>query len=386
MEKTIQEQLRKTLSRNSDDLLECDLATLVNQYGDVAYAEVLRQLTGKTMSASKSKRYWREALDLRDRIKTAASYRLSIRAALLDLLTNNPGEFKNPVFIESKNLDSIRHCSVTDGLTGLFNQTYFKSLLYQNITLHRRVDDCTCALIILDLDHFKQYNDSCGHLAGDEALRSVANIIRKQIREQDIAARYGGDEFAVYLPRVTKNIAFAVANRIRRAVETTIFPGQELLAGKRLTTSSGIAFFSEQIRDTRSLIELADKELYNAKRRRNSISPSDYERRRHQRHATQALLECYLTSVATTEMVMVSNFSNNGVGIWSNFSMLPEDRLELRFRKPFWSNELKINGLVRQIHPDQESDLHYLGIEFEHHLDDCTNYLSKPLVRRPMVH
>ncbi|MBC7963046.1 MAG: GGDEF domain-containing protein [Steroidobacteraceae bacterium] len=386
MEKPIQELLKKTISRNSDDLLECEIIKLCNLYGDIVYVEALRQLTGKTISACKSRRYWHEALALRDGIEKGTQYRLSIRAALLDFLLNRSSEFKNLVFIEAKHLDSIRHCSVTDGLTGLYNQTYFKTLLGQNIPLRRRIDDSASALILMDLDHFKLYNDCCGHVAGDEALRTVANIIRDQIREQDVAARYGGDEFAVYLPKVTKSVAFAVADRIRQAIETTAFRGQELLSGKRLTTSCGISFFSEQTNDVNLLIDLADKELYNAKRRRNSISPSNYERRRHQRHATQALLECYLTDLTITETAMVSNFSSTGIGIWGNLSVAPQERLKLRFRKPFWSDDLEIDGFVRQIYPDKDTNLHYLGIEFERSLDDCTNFICSPLVKSSMTH
>lgn len=386
MEKSIQELIKKYIARKNDELLECEVAKLDSLYGDIVYVEVLRQLTGKTISASRAGRYWREALSLRDGIEKGTQYRLSIRAALLDLFLNSSGDFKNLVFIETKNLDSIRHCSVTDGLTGLYNQTYFKTLLGQNMPMRRRIDDRASALILMDLDNFKLYNDCCGHVAGDEALRTVATVIREQIREQDVAARYGGDEFAVYLPKVTKNIAFVVSNRIRQAIERTDFHGQELLNGKRLTISSGISFFSEAINDVNCLIDLADKELYNAKRRRNTISPSNYERRRYPRYATQALLECCLADFAVNETAMVSNFSNAGVGIWGNISASPQERLRLRFKKPFWSDDLEIDGFVRQIYPDKDTNLNYLGIEFERGLDDCTSYICRPLVRSAMVH
>ncbi len=386
MENDIQELVRKTLSRNSDDVLERDLSNYFDLYGDAIYPEVLKLLTGKALSVSKSRRYWREALALRDGIREKTEYRLSIRAALLEQIQNNSNEFKNLVFIEAKNLDNIRHCSITDGLTGLYNQTYLKTLLSQNVPMRRRIDDAASALILLDLDHFKHYNDSCGHMAGDDALRTVAGIIRDQIREQDVAARYGGDEFAVYLPKVTKNAAFAVANRIRQAVESTEFPGQELLNGRRLTASSGISFFSEEINDVKSLIEVADRELYNAKRLRNAVSPSSYERRAHKRYATQALLECHHASLGISETAMASNFSNTGIGIWSNIPVAPEDSLKLRFSKPFWSEELEINGSVRQVVLKEDTSLCYLGIEFDRHLDDCTSFIPMSLAKSSMTH
>lgn len=385
MEQTVQKLIKKSILRNSDQLLEHDVVQLYKLHGEVVYVEALRQLTGKTVSPGKSKRFWQEALALRDGIEKSAQYRLSIRAALLELLSKS-SDFKNLVFIEAKQLDSIRHCSITDGLTGLYNQTYFKTLLGQNMPMRRRIDDSASALILMDLDYFKLYNDRCGHVAGDEALRMVANLIRDQIREQDVAARYGGDEFAVYLPKVTKSIAFSVANRIRMAIETAEFRDQERLDGKRLTISCGISFFSEQINDVNLLIDLADKELYNAKSRRNSISPSNYERRRYPRYETQTLLECCLNDFGTIETAMVSNFSNTGIGIWGKLYVAPKERLKLRFRKPFWSDDFEVDGVVRQVYPDNDTDLHYLGIEFEEGLDDCTDYICRPVVKSTMVH
>lgn len=386
MQRNIEELLRKTLLRNSDDALECDLANYSALFGDIVYAETMRLLTGKSLSISKSRRYWRDALALREGILQKTQYRLSIRASILELIQNRSSDFKNLVFIEAKDLDNIRQCSITDGLTGLFNQTYLKTLLGQNVPMRRRVDDSASALILLDLDHFKIYNDCCGHMAGDEALRTVAGIIRDQIREQDIAARYGGDEFAVYLPKVTQNVAYAVANRIRQAVEDTSFPGQELLNGRRLTTSCGISFYSEETNDVKSLIEVADRELYNAKRNRNTISPCSYERRKHRRHATQALLQCFPLKHGMSETAMACNFSNTGVGIWSNILASPEDPLTIRLSKPFWSEELEINGFVRQACPDKDTGLCYLGIEFESFLDDCTSYIPMSLARSMMTH
>ncbi|HCE67261.1 MAG: hypothetical protein A2X82_10955 [Geobacteraceae bacterium GWC2_55_20] len=386
MEKNIQELLRKTLLRRSDDALESDVANYSSLYGDIVYLEIMRLLTGKSPGLSESKRYWCDALALRDGILQKTHYRLSMRASILELIQKNSSDFKNLVFIEAKDLDSIRHCSVTDGLTGLYNQTYLKTLLGQNVPMRRRIDDSASALILLDLDYFKIYNDCCGHVAGDEALRTVAGIIKDQIREQDIAARYGGDEFAVYLPKVTKNVAFAVANRIRLAVENTVFPGQELLKGRKLTASCGISFYSEETSDVKSLIEVADRELYNAKRLRNSISPCSFERRKHQRHPTQALLQCFPANNGMSETAMACNFSNTGVGIWSNIPAEPEDSLTIRLSKPFWSDELEISGFVRQVSPDKDTGLRYLGIEFDRFLDDCTSYIPMSLAKSVMTH
>lgn len=298
MKKNIRELLRKTLSRNSDDVLEHDMLHYHGLFGDVVYTEIMWLLTGKVLSPGKSRRCWLDAVALRDEIREKTGYRIGMRATLLDVIQSSTGRFNNMVFIEARRLESIRHCSIRDGLTGLYNQTYFKTLLNRKAQIRRRVDDNSSALILLDLDHFKQYNDCCGHVAGDEALRIMAGIIRGQIRDQDIAARYGGDEFAVYLPKIVKDVAFAVAERIRRAVESTVFPGEELLKGVRLTTSTGISFISDETGNVKTLIETADRELYNAKRLRNSVSPCSQENGNQMCHATRLPPECFCVTGA----------------------------------------------------------------------------------------
>lgn len=379
----MEEAVRKLLGKYcsfDDHLLEKDLVTLATRFGESTYAELLKQLTGKDIG-SKARHYWQEAVALRNRLEQGAPHRLSIRASLFDLLASRHNELTNPVIIEADYLQNIRHSSVTDGLTGLYNQTYFKSLLDQNLPLHRRSADTVCALILLDLDHFKQYNDRCGHLAGDEALKIVAQIIRSQIRDQDVAARYGGEEFAVYLPNATKAVASMVAERIRRAVEKTIFADQQFLDSTNLTISGGIAVFPHEAGDVKSLIRLADRELYQAKCRRNAISPSNCERRKDLRHPTRSMLEISLSDYSNRETAIVYDFSNSGVGIWSNRFVVPDERLTLRLLKPFWADDLQLNGFVRQVFPATDTELNYVGIEFERYLDDCTRYLPKKLTR-----
>lgn len=320
MKKNIRELLSKTLSRNSDDALEHDLLRYHGLFGDVAYSEIMSLLTGKLLSVSKSRRYWLEAVALRNVIREKTGYRIGIRATLLEVIQNNSGRFNNMVFIEARRLESIRHCSIRDGLTGLYNQTYFKTLLSRKVQIRRREDDNSSALMLLDLDHFKHYNDSCGHVAGDEALRIMAGIIRGQIREQDIAARYGGDEFAVYLPKVMKNVAFAVAERIRRAVESTVFPGEELLRGVRLTTSTGISFISDETGNVQTLIETADRELYNAKSLRNSVSPCSQENGNQKCHATRLPPECFCV---TGELSAGTGMHAGGRSPLSSYTVTP---------------------------------------------------------------
>ncbi len=157
----------------------------------------------------------------------------------------------------------LEHLVIRDGLTGLYNYRYFQERLREELERARRyARDLT--LLLVDVDRFKCVNDTLGHPAGDRALVDVASRIRATIRDTDVPARYGGDEFAVILPEATRDGGQAVGERIRAAVE-----GFDVAAGERrhrLTLSIGIAAFPSDADDARPLIELSDQALYQAKR------------------------------------------------------------------------------------------------------------------------
>jgi diguanylate cyclase (GGDEF)-like protein len=123
------------------------------------------------------------------------------------------------------------------------------------------------AFFMIDVDHFKLYNDSNGHLAGDEVLRRLGQILTQRLRRSDLAARFGGEEFAVLLPETDSRHALEVAEELRRRVEATEFPLCDSQPGKRLTVSVGAAVFAPSMGDPDDLVRKADKALYEAKSR-----------------------------------------------------------------------------------------------------------------------
>lgn len=157
----------------------------------------------------------------------------------------------------------LEHLVVRDRLTGLFNFPYFQDRLREELErAHRYARDLT--LLLIDVDRFKRVNDTLGHPTGDRALASVANLIRSSIRDADVPARYGGDEFAVILPEATRDGGIVVGERIRAAVEGFDVAADE--RGYRVTLSIGVAAFPSDGNDARTLIERADEALYQAKR------------------------------------------------------------------------------------------------------------------------
>jgi diguanylate cyclase (GGDEF)-like protein len=144
-----------------------------------------------------------------------------------------------------------------DQLTGLLNRTALSQLLQDPAQLHR-LESANYCLVLLDIDHFKQVNDRHGHLLGDRALRTVAEVLNASVREGDIAIRFGGEEFLVALPATDLAHAAEVAHRIRERVESAVLPFP-------LTISAGVAAGDAALDRPEQVFDRADQALYRAK-------------------------------------------------------------------------------------------------------------------------
>jgi diguanylate cyclase (GGDEF)-like protein len=170
------------------------------------------------------------------------------------------------VSIENASLhETVERQAVTDELTGLANMRAFTSILDRELERSRRFDT-PLGLLMLDLDDFKQVNDTYGHQQGDEVLAQVAGVLRKISRELDTPARYGGEEMAVVLPQTDVEGAEFLAERIREAVEALHVPRLRGGGALRVTASIGVASVPYEAVDRDSLIAAADAALYRAKR------------------------------------------------------------------------------------------------------------------------
>jgi diguanylate cyclase (GGDEF)-like protein len=159
----------------------------------------------------------------------------------------------------------LERLSVTDRLTELYNHGYFQQRLEEEIGRATRFNH-TLSLIMLDIDNFKDFNDTYGHPRGDRVLQAVSGIIRSNLREMDVAARYGGEEFVIVLPETALEGAAAVAERIREGVEAYAFVGGDDIAPVHRSISVGVASFPAHADTPSGLIEAADNAMYVAKR------------------------------------------------------------------------------------------------------------------------
>lgn len=184
--------------------------------------------------------------------------------------------------------EAVTLMAATDGLTGLANHRAFYEALEKELGRSRRYGR-PLSLIMIDIDHFKQFNDTFGHPQGDKVLTEIAKIIRDSVRVVDTAARYGGEEFAVLLPETpyeasddVAGSALQVAERMRVAVEGHAFEGRPGLRDARITISLGVAEHPAHAEGLTDIVYAADAALYEAKRKgRNRVELASESSRRH---------------------------------------------------------------------------------------------------------
>ncbi len=152
--------------------------------------------------------------------------------------------------------------SVTDDLTRVYNYRYLRLALRREVGRARRLGH-PLGLLMLDVDHLKDYNERFGHLAGSQVLRGVAGVLRSSTRDIDLVTKYGGDEFLLILPHTGRAGAEVLAERLRRAIAAAAFPR---LAAGELTCSIGVAVFPEGGVSPEALLAAADAALFEAKR------------------------------------------------------------------------------------------------------------------------
>jgi diguanylate cyclase (GGDEF)-like protein len=182
-----------------------------------------------------------------------------------ELFWNSLGDQMATAIGNARLYQNAKYSSITDGLTGLYNRRYFQERLISEESRSKRHRH-PFSIIMLDIDHFKNYNDTCGHPTGDKALTIIAQLVKAEVRDIDIVARYGGEEFSVILTETDKAGAWKVAERIRKKVADHKFPHGQMQPQKRLTISLGVSCFPQDADNYKDAVERADEALYMAKK------------------------------------------------------------------------------------------------------------------------
>lgn len=180
---------------------------------------------------------------------------------LVEERTSELAETNNKLLAANKQLEALAQ---TDPLTGLYNRRYFMEQLEFEMRRGQRTSH-QCTVVMMDMDHFKHYNDTNGHTAGDELLQRLGALLESNTRGTDVVARYGGEEFIVLLLDTGPEEGFATAEKLRVVVEAEPMPHEEKQPLGKITVSVGVAFFPGDASDPRDLIERADQALYASK-------------------------------------------------------------------------------------------------------------------------
>jgi len=154
----------------------------------------------------------------------------------------------------------VKQLAYLDGLTGMFNRRFFELRIMEEIERAKRYGT-GMAIIMADIDQFKQLNDDFGHLVGDEVLRQVSSLFQQQLRKVDVVCRYGGEEFAILLSQANEQQATGVAEKLRRLIADWMFPG----VPRRVTISAGVSAFPIHGKTRNEMLQAADNGLYAAK-------------------------------------------------------------------------------------------------------------------------
>jgi len=264
-----------------DDRIIDELKRLVGKHGKQTFPTILHVLTQLEFPQQEAENCWWEIVAQREALSASLGRKVSLRTAVCDYFCSVHKSLKNPKVVEIHIFEAASHSSRYDGLTGLLNRRSFDEALIQEVTRSKRYET-GFSVLFFDLDNFKRLNDSMGHLAGDAALKAVAEIITEEKRTEDVAARYGGEEMILILPESGKVQALVLGERIRERVEAMRlnFEGKTV----RLTLSGGLVSFPIDAQEPEKLLECSDKAMYCAKGSgKNTIALYSQNKRRYLR-------------------------------------------------------------------------------------------------------
>jgi diguanylate cyclase (GGDEF)-like protein len=238
---------------------------LKKKRGKWFYVDLLFTLTNTFFPQETAELTWKAMVKHRKRLSKKLGRPVGIFVAALDYLVNVKMMIARPVLLTEDKMCNVAEFAIRDHLTGLFDRGTFNTKLDSELKRFKRYGD-GFAVAMVDVDKFKKINDTFGHQVGDEVLVELAKIIDNEIRDTDTAARFGGEEFLILLPRTNCTEATFLVDRLRRHVE------RRYNNDTRVTISAGIADCPSHGETQKKLIGAADKALYKAKKKgRNRV-------------------------------------------------------------------------------------------------------------------
>lgn len=225
----------------------------------ISFSALLENYVHFDFTEKEAIQHWKNILKRFEELKSKIADEANVHMAIVDYFTNAKHILDQPMLVEVHVFRQTEQAAMIDGLTNLFNRRYMDIILKKEFYRCKRYNK-KLTLCIMDIDNFKKVNDTYGHQFGDLVLKTLADCIKKCLREEDVACRYGGEEFLLILPETDAAGAYTLCERIRTVLKS-VSPFKE----KSITFSAGTASFPETSDDFQTLVRLADKALYEAK-------------------------------------------------------------------------------------------------------------------------
>jgi diguanylate cyclase (GGDEF)-like protein len=365
----IQEKILSILDTNlSVEQISFDaLDALVKQYGNRVYSNLIYLISHQEFEPTEAERHWSHIISHGLRMVEALKRPVDFRVALLDYFLNENGSLKNPMIIEFHLLRRAQESAIIDELTGLYNYRYFREQLELELKRAERYKT-VLSLIILDLDDFKRFNDSYGHLAGNQALRIVADVMKQVAREVDIVFRFGGEEFVALLPQTNKEGALIFGERLLLEVQKHPFKLDEHHLPYPITFSAGISSFPSDSTASEELIAYADQALYLAKANgKNQVQMYSSERRAFDRIESVCVGNFHILS---NELVPIKtkNISRNGILFVSQINVPLGSLIDLRLKLPRYHTTIGCKARVVRVEEIISGEQYEIGVQ----IAECT--------------
>lgn len=223
------------------------------------FSDLLYAITHQYFPPENAEKLWAAVLGHKQELSTLLGRNVRTVVATLDYLSNITSNMASTTLVGETVIEEILELSLRDGLTTLFNHTYFFEQIDLEVRRFLRYGLPVC-LVMIDIDDFKAVNDTCGHQEGDRILATMGATLLRVARDSDICCRYGGEEFAVILPLIDIDEAGLIAERMRAEMAVP------LADGRTVTVSIGVAACGEKTGNCQEFVEQADAALYQAKK------------------------------------------------------------------------------------------------------------------------
>ena len=245
-----------------DDTFIEELNKLAYKNGKNTYQSIIQILADIDLEPDEAKKCWFEIISHRDNISKALGKRTRLITAVSDYFHLYKKSLKQYKMIEINAYEKLIKESTHDNLTGLFNKAYFQNTLNKYLPLAKR-NNTDLSVLFLDIDNFKEINDTFGHHSGDIILKKIAHILKQELRSSDIIARFGGDEFVILMPNTHKTDALLLSERLRTTIMNKTIVIQD--TNLQISVSGGVAGFPVDSQEAKKLLIMADSALYRSK-------------------------------------------------------------------------------------------------------------------------